>query len=452
MIMNSLALRLFISFVALPPVALAVLFVLHELVFPQTYFRDVPVVLLSWVVLLLTIHLLLNLIGRRRFEALDRVGWYFLQSNETNRLGEVFTWLDRLFNGGLLSRAQKETLRNNLLRRYFDFYRLNVASARYRRVLLHCLQRGIREEDAFIALKQFLLRQPVLTLSLVDLAETLHEHRPDDRDIIHYMAAHYLKDRQTHFRAEYFYKQALQQGSSMTAEIIVLCLPQVLRADRHDDFACWLYLAAREQGPEDRRQEIDRQLYRCHQAVVALGLSGELAEKLRTVVTEFQPEDIARWEQDQIEQESRSLSGRAARLVFLVQQQALQLWQRVVLYRRYVYYTLAAAVFLLVLYLFLPAPKSETEKAAAAAPKVIPQNTRFALQVAAVKKRSSAEKELRRLKKAGLDAVLAAPARKGGWYKIRVGAFATKEQAKRKGTELRRKKIIRDFFVVNYQP
>ncbi len=450
--MNSLALRLLISFIALPPVALAVLFLLHEIIFPETYFRDIPVVLLSWALILIVTHFVLNAIGRRRFDELDRVGWYYLQANETRVLREVFAWLDKLFSGGLLSGAHKQNLRDRVLRRYFEYYRLNVASAHFRRGLLQCLERGIRREDAFLALKEFLLKQPRLTLSLVDLAETLHEKAPEDRDIIHFMAGQYLKDGQTHFRAEYFYKQVLRHNGPLSDEIIRLCLPGVLRARRHDDFACWVYLTAWQNSGDAPSAELAKQLFYCHQALAALGISGPLAEKIKSIVATFPQEETARWQQEQREQESRRLTGRLSRLGYVLQQQVLSLWQQLVLYRRYVAYGLGALAFALLLYLILPAPKSETEKAAAAAPQTVQQETRFALQVAAVKSRRSAEKELRRLKKAGLDAVLLSPARKGGWYKIRVGGFATKEQAKQKGIELRNKKIIRDFFVVNYQP
>ncbi len=82
---------------------------------------------------------------------------------------------------------------------------------------------------------------------------------------------------------------------------------------------------------------------------------------------------------------------------------------------------------------------------------VVPVNTRFSLQVSASKKRSGAISELNRLKKKHADAYLIKPGRKGGWYKIYVGKFATQQEAKKKGAELRKAKVIRDFFVVNYK-
>ena len=105
--LTALFLRLFYSLLALPIVAAACLLALHRLASPTTYFSDLPVILLLWVLIFIGLHFLLQAIGQQRFAVLDRLGWSALQSNETNLFAEIFAQMEALLAGGLFSRLER---------------------------------------------------------------------------------------------------------------------------------------------------------------------------------------------------------------------------------------------------------------------------------------------------------------------------------------------------------
>lgn len=446
------SLRLLYSLLLLPFAAFAILAILHELMFPGATFSDAPVVFLIWLVLFGVVHLVLTWAGERRFHALDRQGWQLLQIDDQAGVHLIFGQMDKLLRGGLLSTRKRADLERVLLRRYFPFLQQHVNEKRYRQDLLTCLRLGIRERDAFDTLKAYLLEHRQLTVELVDLAERLHEHRPDDGDIVEFMVHRYLEDRQRHYRAEYFYRQALaaDQPEHVPA-ILDLCLPRALQQKRNDSFAGWLYLRSdqRQKGSEDA--ELAQQLYRCYEHLRRSGHHDALVAALASRVAEFDEAQVAAWQEAEMQRRERQLSARLARGWYAVQQRWLLLWGEIKRHRRPVYASLAIIAFLGLIYLLLPVRRDDADSLAGVIEAAEPEiDARFSLQVAAVKNGASAGAEVERLNKLGLDAYLIRPAGRSTYYRIRVGRFATKDSALSEGERLRREQVIRDFFVVNY--
>ncbi|MDQ7051465.1 MAG: SPOR domain-containing protein [candidate division KSB1 bacterium] len=83
---------------------------------------------------------------------------------------------------------------------------------------------------------------------------------------------------------------------------------------------------------------------------------------------------------------------------------------------------------------------------------VPPGQKLLTVQVAATKNARAAQREVVRLKKAGYDAYLVYPKKRGGFYKIRVGKYTSKVAAEKAARTLLKKKLIREYFLVNYQP
>lgn len=75
----------------------------------------------------------------------------------------------------------------------------------------------------------------------------------------------------------------------------------------------------------------------------------------------------------------------------------------------------------------------------------------FTLQVAAYLKKEHAERYVRQLKEAGLDAYWTeAKGIKSRWYQVRLSHFADKASARAYGESLKAKGLIDDFYVANY--
>jgi hypothetical protein len=103
--------------------------------------------------------------------------------------------MQSLFAGGLLSERFQQKIKPRLLRQYFSFYAAHPENARHREQLLEALRTGIRAEESYDVLKNFVVTQPALTLPVIDLAEELLERQPDDNDLLVFMTRQYLRER-----------------------------------------------------------------------------------------------------------------------------------------------------------------------------------------------------------------------------------------------------------------
>ncbi|KAA3616564.1 MAG: SPOR domain-containing protein [Calditrichaeota bacterium] len=448
-----LSLRIFISLIMLPLAAVFTLFIIHNFIMQGVYFQDVPIVIFLWVLLLAISHIFLTTIGKKRFQLLLETGWRALKTNQGRLINDVFLQIDSLLNGGLLTQAVSKKLRESLYRRYFEYYRENVDDKNFRNGLVECLRLGIHGEEAYHTLKTYLLQKPVLTMPLVDLAETLLEMKPHDQNVAGFMVEKYLADKQKHFRAEYFYSAELDQGGRFAPEIVKLCFPSVKNSGRQDDFACHVYLHSIADNPEllDKFGHI---LFKAHNSCQLAGREDNLSKKLAKAVGLIPEEQIENWNlQESIAAHNR-LSARLSRLNYHIQQKFIWLWGEILREKQRVLIGLGSVTAILLILIFVPFAEifksrpAEIEKAPVS---ITPVNTRFSLQVSASKTRSGAVNELNRLKRKKVDAFLIQPSRKGGWYKIYVGKYATQAEAKQKGQSLRSEKTIRDFFVVNYK-
>ena len=156
-VINWLSLRLVFSLLILPLVAAVVLVLLHSVFFPESYFQDVPVLVLLWLLVFLGTHVLLAREGLRRFDLLSQAGWDFMKASNDRALEQIFQKLEALLDGGLLPLGKRGTLQDTILRRFFRFYVQHIDEKRYRRGLLRCLRRQIHAEEAYQALKRHLL-------------------------------------------------------------------------------------------------------------------------------------------------------------------------------------------------------------------------------------------------------------------------------------------------------
>lgn len=445
------SLRLLLSLLLLPFVATLVLAFLHAAVFPNTYFNDFPAVLLSWLVLLFFAHFMLSRMGENRFQKLDQLGWQFLQTNDSHGLSRVFGNLEKLFTGGLLSRKQHDKLEKLTLRRYFVYYQENIAEMRCRESLLKCMRFGVRSDEAYLTLKNYLFRQPALTLELVDLAEVLHEFRPEDVHIAEFMAKRYLEDNQKHHRAAYFYTKVLQSDGLLSAEIIELCLERVLAFGQKDTFAGWLYCRAYQHELAARYSKLMQEMYKTSQWYALTSRDDALANALGEIVSGFDEDMIAGWEKQEQARQQQQWSARLARFRYHIHQRALFWWDELVRYKKYALSIAGGVVLIFMMYWLWSESIPQTESAAETInPVISDSDARFALQVAALKSASRAQSEFERLRQAGLDASIIKPTGRSSYYRIRLGKYVTKNDALAQGEILRQKNLIRDFFVVNF--
>ncbi len=453
MLLRWLSLRLFFSLLALPFVAMPILVLLHRYWFPEVYFQDLPVLFLIWLLLFVTVHTLLSTVGNRRFHYLDDVGWQHLKSSNEYLIPEIFQYLQKLLESGLLPLTRRPRFEEQVLKRFFDYYAQHVDDPAYRQKVRLCLQKRIHPARAYQVLKTYLLQQEELTVERIDLAGELLEYQPDDAEVVLYMAERYLADGQSHSHAELFYQKLLEWNRDEYVERIVeLCLSRVLQHRRSDDFAAWLLVRAHALK-EDARQQIGVQLYHIHRIHEKIRRSDALARAVAGIVAELPQEVRVLAQAEEQKREARTLRHRLARAQYHTQQWLLLGWDYVKLYRHYIYYGLTMLAFGLMVYLFLPAGTQMSDRPGSETIETVPPGQKlFTVQVAATKNARAAQREVARLKKAGYDAYLVQPKKRGGFYKIRVGKYTSKVAAEKAARTLLKKKLIREYFLVNFQP
>jgi hypothetical protein len=446
-----LILRLFWSLLLLPLVAFPLLWFLHEVAFPQAYFADEFVVALVWISVFAATSWVLSRLGMKRFTHLEAAGREALAQNQEEEIEEVFALMQALFAGGLLSERFQQKIKPRLLRQYFSFYVAHPENARHREQLLEALRSGIRAEESYEVLKNFVVAQPALTLPVIDLAEELLERQPDDNDLLVFLTRQYLRERQTHYRAELMYAKSLAGSGTLTPEILSQCLNRLVRLQRRDDFAAWCYVRAFQTG-EQQNPAIRRLLYEIRRAYQRLGRRDALAHVITTIVADFKAEEIASWMVEQQEKRARPWRFRVERFFFHLQQWLLGLYSRLRERRKWTYAAIGAVIVLGVGYLALF--RGETQNRVAATPAAATEDSTtvyFALQVGALRSVKIAEDEATKFRRRGLEVHVLKPGPSQRLHRIRVGKYRSKQAAQMAADSLKAAGLVRDYFIANYE-
>ncbi|MDQ7051464.1 MAG: hypothetical protein Q9P14_00645 [candidate division KSB1 bacterium] len=355
MLLRWLSLRLFFSLLALPFVAMPMLVLLHRYWFSEVYFQDLPVLFLVWLLLFVTAHALLSIVGSRRFHYLDALGWQHLKSSNEYLVTEIFQYLQKVLESGLLPLTRRPRFEELVLKRFFDYYAQHVDEPEYRQKVRLCLRKRIHPAQAYQVLKTYLLQQDELVIERIDLAGELLEYQPDDEALVLYMADRYLADGQSHSHAELFYQKLLEWNRDEYVERIVeLSLNRVLKHRRSDDFAAWLFVRAYALK-EEVRQQIGVQLYHIHRIYKKIRRSDALARAVAGIVSELPQEVRDQAQAEEQQRKARTLRYRLERAQYHAQQRLLLGLDYVKLYRHYIFYGLTMLAFGLMVYLFLPA-------------------------------------------------------------------------------------------------
>lgn len=451
-------LRLLFSLLALPVAAFFVLWLLHEIIFPNAGFNDLPVVVMLWFILFEAVNLVLRRSGISRYDYLQKHAQLALEANQTDDLEQVHDLTRKLFSSGFLPHNLVANLQRDSRRQFLTFHERHLNAPEALDELRLALREGYRREEIYTLLRNHLLSQPVLTTRFIDLAEELLEHRPDDAQLLDHLVHKFVDNRAWHHRAEYFYQRHLEENGRLTPTIISMCLENLVAKKRQDNFALWIYVRAFEAG-QTADSTLRRLLFEAHQQQQTIGRNDRLAVAVAKIAATFSPEEFAappakerravvdpavleRWKQ-MVLAAWQIVAGFYSRLQPVLK----ELYTR---HRRYVLTGAGALVLISSLAIILanrtemqaPVPVVEQEENLAGY---------FALQVGAWKKSRSAELEREKLQAAGLRVRILEPRSSAGWYRIHVGKYATRNAAQAAADSLKRKGVIDDYFITEYQ-
>lgn len=435
-------LRLFWSALLLPPIAFFLLWILHEIFFKDTYFPDVFLVIVAALLLFPLVSFALTHLGRRRFDFLRDRGRSLLLTERDDSVSEILPLLRRLFDSGLLAPRDQEKCQQELRRGYFPFYVEHLEHEQAREQVRAALREGVRAEEAYQALKSYVLSQPQLTLGVADIAEELLDYKPEDQSLVNFFVQHFLENRSTHYRAEYFYANHLSHKGNLSEAILDLCLERILGRERKDDFAAWCCVRAfQSKWAEDPR--VRRAIFHFNEDFGLAQREDDLARTVAVCAAMLDAQEISHWRALGKPVPQVTLKQRAQKWHVIAHEWALQAasWLR-----RQRALALAGAGALALLLLYLNWPAGSQEETPAPKPVVEPEQY-FSLQVSSVKERSRADRMVRNLKSSGLEVRLVEPQTPSGWYAIRVGRYPSQEKAQAAGDSLKTNGVIREFLV-----
>jgi hypothetical protein len=452
-----LVLRIFFTLLSLPFVAFAVLWFIHEVVLPGEFFSDAPAVAFIGAALFAGVDGIVRRYGRTRHHYLQEKMQRALAANDHEALDAVFHLTKDLLAAGLLSPKTTATRQRDARRQFLTLFQRNLDSPEALRQLREAWRDGSpRREEIFASLKNYLLAQSTLTSELIDLAEELLEHHPDDAQLEDHLVRKFVENKASHHRAEYFYGRHLAAGGQRSREIVGLCLDKLLANQRSDDFALWVYVRAFGAGYSENRV-LRRLLYLANQANQKIDRADPLAQEIHRIAASFFANEFA----------GAQIAPKPTRLPFYVvwrqgllrgwstiRRNAHELWllvwpRLVQTYRRYPRYFLGGLVALVVAASFwLVLSKNQASPPETAANEDVAGY--FALQVGAWKKSRSADQEKARLQQAGLSVRVLEPRSRTGWYRIHVGKYRTRQAAQVAADSLKRRGVIEDYFVSEY--
>jgi len=443
-------LRLFWSLLLLPFAAYAVLWLLHEVTASGASFGDAAVIALVWVLLFAMVSFILNRLGAQRFSLLEEAGREAMSKNQNEQTEAVLARLQVLFAGGLLTKNFQEKVKRRLLRQYFSVHAAQLEKAQPRERVVEAMREGIRAEESYELLKNHLLQQPALTLPAIDLAEELLERQPDDHDLLTFLTRQYLRERRTHLRAEHIYGKYLARNGPLAAEIVSLCLAQLLRQRQQDEFATWCYIRAFQHG-EENNALLRQLLFEKQQTLQQAGRHDALARAVATITAEFTPAEMASWTVQRQEQQAQSLRFRFERIFFHGQQQLLELYSRLRAQRKIVFAVAGVVVLIGAGYMALSGGHGKTPNAVSVPPQEDTTRVFYALQVSALRGVQVAQREADKLRRRGLEVHVLKPEPSQRLYRLRVGKYRSKRAAQMAADSLKTAGIVRDCFIAEYE-
>ena len=442
-------LRLFWSLLLLPFAAYAVLWLWREGVASGATFDDAAVIALVWVTLFAAVSFVLHRLGAQRFALLEEAGREAVAQNQNEQTETVLARLQKLFANGLLAKNFQEKAKPRLLRQYFSFHAAYLAKSRHREQVVEAMRAGVRAEESYELLKNYVVQQPALTLPTIDLAEELLEKQPDDHDLLTFLTQKYLQERRTHLRAEHIYGKYLAHNGPLAKEIISLCLPPLLKARRQDEFASWCYLRAFQNG-EANNAALRQLLYEKQQKLQRAGRHDALVRAVTTITADFTPAEISSWTTQRQEQRTQSWRFRLERIFFHGQQQLLELYSRLRAQRKIVFAAAGVVILLGLGYMSLSGERGKTAKTAI----VPPEDTTkvfYALQVSALRGAQVAQREAEKFRRRGLEVNALKPEPSQRLYRLRVGKYRSKPAAQMAADSLKSAGLVRDYFVTEYE-
>ena len=491
--------RLWVSTILLLTLGYAVLYILHETALPDAQFDDTTI---QWALLSVSLFFgffAFGLIGEQKFQNV----LHFLRTTQRSAEPEAIIPLyERLINfsrSACFLSTKGKKLRDQAIWSYAE-YLLSIGHDDDRAVQIYLtafLQAPDRSKFRAPLLALFARKSDLSSKELDLLLVMLRAENFEDDYLVQYLAEVFLQQKMFNEKTEPLFIKALQKQSALTEEIVRFALPQLMALKRFDESAIQFYAASLPYLQDDEN-EIRTALARKYCEGIWAGmdpnfhhLCGEVFSQLDIEIQKrikeevederlsskwrkiklFSNEDIKQLEKlkkkmgitrSPIDEIKKALFFPFRKFSRLAKFLVLKFADLLIIFSRQGMRFKLVTLFVLLFGIVLGVSLSEfsTQKEQLKPELKIPpkpkasnvSNKVHTIQVAAGTSKKQAKRLITALKKKGLEGVylVTTPRKSGGtWFKVRVGEFATEEEARQFAKNLITKKTIKSYFIIS---
>ena len=397
----------------------------------------------------------------KRFERLLHFAssFYFFPTTTEKLLKQIYQEYSKLFLGlHARSRAAQEVYEETILRHPGDVNLQNI--------LL-----DIYNEKENLSKNEFKIGFHVF------------KHSLDNRKVIELLSKYYIKKNIFDFNSQEIFFKSIKLNLSSKEKAVDFLILKLIELQREDDFAAEVYLTAfseysnqsepvmeaiiklslarKEKG---RTDDLSQKIYKTYE-----GISENVRKQIEERISKdpLGKEDVFSTQKEFIKEKISSLFQKmldpikTIKISFktgILKFQKFRFFNMSWLKKRssIVFSIMSLAAILLVVMVVLPGKKNS--KPSLNLLNINPQYSMYesklpySIQVAAFKTLKKAEKVIDVLYAKGEKAYYTKTSEKSAWYRIRVGEFTTKKEAKFYAEKLLKKKLIKGYFITNFEP
>lgn len=314
----------------------------------------------------------------------------------------------------------------------------------------------------------------------------IFKHSPGNRKAIEILADTYAKNNVFDFDSQEIFTQAIELNTPAKEKVIDYLVLKLIELQRKDDFAAKVYLAAysdcsnkseavieaiiklaRDRREKGRKDELSQKIFEIYEGIPGrtrndiekqFKIKGKEKLPARPSLIKFVKELLSG-----IYKNIFKLFEILVKLLINISQNLraskvfqLSLYTDLVKNRPYLFsFSIGlVALFLIVFIAFQDEKDAITSLDLSDINpdyKVLESELPYSIQVAAFKSLQSVERVIDKLSDKGERAYYTKPGEETAWYRVRVGEFKTRKEAKQYGEKLLKSKLIKGYFITNFK-
>ena len=474
--------RLALAFFVFLFASYASMYILYEQVGGERYNS------ILWIIIailsLLTPSIVLSYVGKLRFNGfLLRAGGYDL-SLDSSKAMKRFERLLRFASSFYFFPTTTEKLLKQI---YQEYSKLFLGLHARSRAAQEVYEEAILRHPGDVNLQNILIdiynEKENLSKNEFKISFHIFKHSLDNRKAIEILSKYYIKNNVFDFNSQEIFSKAIELNISSKEKAVDFLILKLIELQREDDFAAEVYLTAFSEYSNQSEPVIE--------AIIKLsydrkekGCTDNISKKIYKTcegISEKKRKQLEeRLSKDRLEKENvlstqkefikEKISGLFQKMLNIIKTTKISFKTSILKFQTFrffnasrikkrssiVFSSLIFAAVLLVVIAVMQGRKNF--KPSLNLLNINPQYTMYesklpySIQVAAFKTLQKAEKVINDLSAKGEKAYYTKTSEKSAWYRIRVGEFKTRKEAKFYAEKLLKTRLIKGYFITNFEP